>query len=325
MLDTKPASIVTPSCAEPGFPVAPRVVASWRRATKRFGTVLALDALTLALRAGEVTALLGPNGAGKTTAVRLLLGLSSPTHGSVQVLDADPRLLATRQRVGAMLQVARVPDTLTVQEHLALFSAYYPAPRPADDLLRLVGLERERHRRFGELSGGQRQRLLFAIALCGDPALLVLDEPTVGMDVEARRGLWSVIRDTARRGAAVLLTTHYLEEADALAHRIVLLRQGRVVADDTPAGLKRALRGRVLRCHTALEPARLATLPGVVHVDEDPPHARLVCEDADATVRALLAADPDTRDIDLLPVTLEDAFLAMTAPPDASAGPRRFA
>ena len=325
MHDTTYSPVLPQSAAPLASASAPRVVASWRRATKRFGDLVALDALSLALRAGEITALLGPNGAGKTTAVRLLLGLTAPTHGTVQAFGADPRRQATRHRIGAMLQVARVPDTLTVHEHLALFRAYYPAPRPAEELLRLVGLEGERHRRFGELSGGQRQRLLFAIALCGDPDLLVLDEPTVGMDVEARRALWAAIRDAARRGAAVLLTTHYLDEADALANRIVVLRQGRVVADDSPAGVKRALRGRVLRCRTSLHGAHLASLPGVVRVDAEPPQVRLVCDDIDATVRALLAADPGASDIEMLPVTLEDAFLAMTTTGDSPSVPRRLA
>ena len=311
MHDTTYSPVLPQSAAPLASASAPRVVASWRRATKRFGDLVALDALSLALRAGEIPALLGPNGAGKTTAVRLLLGLTAPTHGTVQAFGADPRRQATRHRIGAM--------------PLALFRAYSPAPRPADELLRLVGLEGERPRRFGELSGGQRQRLLFAIALCGDPDLLVLDEPTVGMDVEARRALWAAIRDAARRGAAVLLTTHYLDEADALANRIVVLRQGRVVADDSPAGVKRALRGRVLRCRTSLHGAHLASLPGVVRVDAEPPQVRLVCDDIDATVRALLAADPGASDIEMLPVTLEDAFLAMTTTGDSPSVPRRLA
>ncbi len=296
----------------------PAVIAEWRHATKRFGTRLALDALSLTLRRGEVTALLGPNGAGKTTAVRLLLGLSDPTAGSVRVFDGDPRRLDIKRRVGAMLQVARVPDTLTVAEHLRLFSSYYPSPRPLSQLLSSCGLAREAHRRFGHLSGGQRQRVLFAIALCGSPELLVLDEPTVGLDVSARRSLWTAIRDHARAGGAVLMTTHYLDEADSLADRIVVLRGGRVVADDAPSNLKAALGRREIRCTTSLRARELADLPGVEAIREGPPRATLICSDADAALRALLVADPTARDLETLVPRLDEAFLSLTEAAETS-------
>jgi ABC-2 type transport system ATP-binding protein len=287
-------------------------VAEWRHASKRFGSVLALDAISLTLRRGQVTALLGPNGAGKTTAVRLLLGLTRPTTGSVRLFDGAPHDIAIRQRVGAMLQVSRVPDTLTVTEHLRLFSSYYPAPRPLGELLALTGLQAEAQRRFGQLSGGQRQRLLFGIALCGNPELLVLDEPTVGMDVSARRSLWTAIRDCARAGNAVLLTTHYIEEADALADRVVVLRGGQLVADDSPSNLRASLGTRELRCTTTLPPGELASLPGVQAVRSGTAHACLQCDDTDAALRALLVADPSARDVEIVVPRLEEAFLSLT-------------
>ena len=190
-------------------------VAELANVTKKYGSAIALQELSLALQAGEVVSLLGANGAGKTTAVRLLLGLTQTTKGTVTLFGQSPHSRNTRKRVGALLQVARVPDTLKVREHIDLFSSYYPKPLPRKQVVEAAGLDGLENRLFGDLSGGQKQRVLFALAICGDPDLLFLDEPTVGLDVEARRGLWRVIRAFVERGGSVLLTTHYLEEADA--------------------------------------------------------------------------------------------------------------
>ena len=202
-------------------------IASLENVSKKFGRQIALDRFSLELRAGEVVALLGPNGAGKTTAVRLLLGLSQATSGKVTIFGGNPRDRASRLRLGAMLQVGRMPETLRVREHLQLFSSYYAQPRPLDELLAIAGLEGLAERFFGTLSGGQKQRVLFALALCGDPDLICLDEPTLGMDVEARRAMWEQVRKLTARGKTILLTTHYLEEADALASRIVVIQRAR--------------------------------------------------------------------------------------------------
>ena len=210
-----------------------------RDATKRYGDAVALDAANVELHPGETLALLGPNGAGKTTAVRLLLGLIAPTSGCATIFGRDPRAAASRRRMGAMLQVSSVPATLTVREHVTLFASYYPRPLPIARTLALAMLERLAHRRFGDLSGGERQRLFFALAICGDPDVLFLDEPTVGLDVETRRSLWESVRELVARGKSVLLTTHYLEEADALADRVVMLAHGAVLAEGTPRDLKR--------------------------------------------------------------------------------------
>ncbi len=207
------------------MPAGNAAVASLTAVTHRYGTVEALSGVTFDLAPGQVTALLGPNGAGKTTVVRLLTGLSRPTTGQALLFGGDPQSASARRRLGVMLQIARVPETLTVREHITLFSSYYPAPLPLADILRLTGLESVADRRYGKLSGGQQQRTLFALAICGNPGLLFLDEPTVGMDVESRRQFWDTIRTLAAAGRSILLTTHYLEEADALATRIVVLNR----------------------------------------------------------------------------------------------------
>ena len=210
--------------------------------SKRFGTTTALDGISFSIQPGELVALLGPNGAGKTTAVRLLLGLCMPDSGIARVFGANPRDAANRVRTGAMLQIARVPETLRVREHLELFSSYYPDPLPLQEVIAAAGLEGIENKNFGDLSGGQKQRLLFGLAICGNPDFIALDEPTVGLDVEARRALWKQIRAFVDRGKSVLLTTHYLDEADALADRVIVIDKGRVVAQGTPAEIKHGAR-----------------------------------------------------------------------------------
>jgi ABC-2 type transport system ATP-binding protein len=214
-------------------------VAELRGVTKNYGPVQALRGIDLAIEPGELVALLGPNGAGKTTAVRILLGLAQPTSGRATVFGYLPASHEARLQRGALLQVSRVPETLRVREHIELFSSYYKNPLPIKETLAAAGLTGIEKRLFGDLSGGQKQRVLFALAICGNPQLLFLDEPTVGLDVEARRGLWARIREFAARGGSVLLTTHYLDEADALAHRIAVINQGRIVAEGSPAEIKK--------------------------------------------------------------------------------------
>ena len=219
--------------------------------TKRFGAIVALNGISLAIQPGELVALLGPNGAGKTTAVRLLLGLTRPDTGTARVFGSDPRDARNRMRTGAMLQVGKVPETLRVREHIELFSSYYPDPLPLQEIVDAAGLRGLENRLFGELSGGQKQRLLFALAICGNPDLLILDEPTVGLDVDARRGIWEEIRRFVDRGRSVLLTTHYLQEADSLADRIVVIDRGRIIAEGTPAEIKGRASGKRIRCSTS--------------------------------------------------------------------------
>jgi len=288
------------------------IVASLEAVNKNYGNVRALRGVDFRVRAGEIVALLGPNGAGKTTAVKLLLGLMPPNAGRVRVFGGDPTNPENRMRTGAMLQVGRVPETLRVREHVDLFSSYYPKPMSSTDILAAAGLEKLSDRKFGELSGGQRQRVLFALAICGDPDLLFLDEPTVGLDVEARRLLWDEIRQLVRRGKTVLLTTHYLQEADALADRVAVINQGEIIAQGTPAEIKAQTSGKRIRCITSLDIDSLRQIPGVTEVREDREAVEIHAREAEAVVRELLARDATLSGLEIASAGLEEAFLALT-------------
>jgi ABC-2 type transport system ATP-binding protein len=293
-------------------PSEPASVARTRRLTKTYGPVTALRNVDFELRRGELLGLLGPNGAGKTTLVRMLLGLASPDHGSVSVFGSNPRDEAMRYRLGAMLQVARVPETLKVREHIDLFSSYYPSPMPIAETLQIAGLEDLKDRRFGELSGGQRQRVLFAISICGNPDLLFLDEPTVGLDVEARRLMWTQIRALVARGKSVLLTTHYLNEADALADRILVLQHGSIVAEGTPAAIKSRAIGKQVRFSSRLTLDEIRAIPGVLSATADQKRFELQVQSAEPVVRELLQRDSWLSDLEVTSAGLEEAFLALT-------------
>jgi len=289
-----------------------QIVASLERVNKNYGDIRALRGVNFSVRAGEVVALLGPNGAGKTTAVKLLLGLLQPSAGKARVFGGDPTNPENRMRTGAMLQVGRVPETLRVREHVDLFSSYYQHPMAPGDVLAAAGLEKLADRKFGDLSGGQRQRVLFALAICGDPDLLFLDEPTVGLDVESRRGLWEEIRELVDRGKTVLLTTHYLQEADALADRIAVINQGEIIAEGTPSEIKARTCGKRIRCITGLGLASLREIPGVTEVKEDREAVEIHAIEAEPVVRELLARDPNLSGLEVTSAGLEEAFLALT-------------
>jgi ABC-2 type transport system ATP-binding protein len=288
------------------------VVASLEAVSKNYEDVRALRNVDFTVRAGQVVALLGPNGAGKTTAVKLLLGLIQPNSGKARVFGGNPTNPQNRMRTGAMLQVGKVPETLRVREHIDLFSSYYPQPMPLAEVLAAAGLEKLRDRKFGDLSGGQRQRTLFALAICGNPDLLFLDEPTVGLDVEARRALWEEIRRLVDRGKTVLLTTHYLEEADALADRIAVINQGEIIAEGTPAEIKSQTSGKRIRCITALSLASLLQIPGVTDAKQDREAVEIHARAAEPVVRALLARDQSLSGLEVTSAGLEEAFLALT-------------
>jgi ABC-2 type transport system ATP-binding protein len=287
-------------------------IAQLNSVTKKYGTNTALSQLSFEIGRGEIVSLLGPNGAGKTTAVRLLLGLISPTSGSVRVMGSDPRESSARTRIGAMLQVTRVPENLRVREHIDLFRSYYPNPLSAAEVVRIAGLEGMENTFFGKLSGGQKQRVLFGLALCGDPDLVFLDEPTVGMDIEARRNLWEQIRSLSARGKSVLLTTHYLEEADALANRVIVLNKGTIVAEGTPAQIKNRVSGRTIRCVTQLSIDFVRNLPTVTDVTEDREALVITATHPESVVRILLQRDLTLHDLEISAAALEDAFLALT-------------
>jgi ABC-2 type transport system ATP-binding protein len=290
----------------------PGVVASARYLKKSYGDVIALKDLNMEIRRGEILALLGPNGAGKTTLVRLLLGSARPDAGTVSVFGADPYSGQMQSRVGALLQVGRVPETLKVREHIDLFSSYYPAPLPIEETLAISGLTDIKDRAYGELSGGQKQRVLFGIAICGNPDLLFLDEPTVGLDVEARRLMWSQIRTLIARGNTVLLTTHYLNEADALADRILVLNQGAIIAEGTPADIKARAMGKQIRCTSRLTLDAIRQIPGVLSVTADRNAFELQVNAAEPVVRDLLQRDAWLADLEVTNAGLEEAFLALT-------------
>ena len=309
-------------------PIAEReattTVASLTNITKRYANgVLALDNLSLTLRRGEIVALLGPNGAGKSTAVKLMMGLSAPTAGTVRIFGADPRNTDARLRTGVMLQVGRAPEMLRVREQVEIFRGYYPNPMPYADIVKAAALDGIENSFFGQLSGGQKQRMLFALALAGDPDLIFLDEPTVGLDIEARRAMWVTIRALAARGKTVLLTTHYLEEADALAHRIVVINKGKVVCSGTPAEVKSISLGtaagansttiKIIRCITALPIQNIRTIPGVTQAELTDTLTTLTTTQPEATLREMLALDPTLHALEVQSPALEDAFLALTS------------
>ena len=301
------------------------MVAQLRDATKRYGKVMALEPLTLGIEPGRVTALLGPNGAGKTTTVKLMLGLTRPTSGCVRLFGGDPTEAAARRRTGVMLQVANVPETLRVREHVHLFSSYYPSPLPLETVLASAGLTSIADRKYGELSGGQKQRVQFALAICGDPDLLFLDEPTVGLDVEARRAFWQEVRRLTARGRAILLTTHYLEEADALADRVIVINHGRVVADATPSHLKSLAAARRIRCVTTIPVERIEAFPEVRSVRRDGVATEILTSAAEDVCRALLMSDTGLTGLEIAGAGLEEAFLSLvtdgrTVPEFAAAG-----
>ena len=288
------------------------VIARLDRVTRTYGDTVALRDVSLDIKEGRVLAMLGPNGAGKTTAVKMLLGLASPTSGSATLFGIDPRRSAARRRTGAMLQVAKVPETLRVREHIELFRSYYPKPLSFSETIDLAGLGGIENKMFGELSGGQKQRVLFALALCGDPDMLFLDEPTLGFDVEVRRAFWKQIRAFVSRGRTILLTTHYLEEADTLADRIVVIDRGSIVADGTPAEIKSRTSARRIRCETSTPSVVLGSLPGVTRVEVDGSRVEILASIAEPVVRELLRRDEHLSNLEVTGAGLEDAFLALT-------------
>jgi len=286
--------------------------------SKGLGQVRAVDGIDLTIAPGEVVAFLGPNGAGKTTTVDMLLGLSRPTGGDVEVFGGDPRRAVSLGRIAAVMQTGGLLKDFTVRETVEFTASLFRPARPVDEVLERAGIVDIGDRLVGKASGGQQQRLRFALALLSDPDLLVLDEPTTGMDVQGRRDFWSAIRDDARRGRTTLFATHYLEEADAYADRIVLMRQGRIVADGTAAEIKAMAAGRSVRA-TWPDPdtAALTALPGVDAIDVRGDSVLIHTGDSDAVARYLLTHTP-ARDLEVTGRNLEDAFVALTGDDDVS-------
>ena len=289
------------------------VLARLHGVRKDYGKVRALDGLDLELRGGELLALLGPNGAGKSTAIALLLGLAAADAGAAAVFAQPPGALAARRGIGVMLQSAGIPDTLRVGELLELTRSYYAHPRSVADCVALAGLDGLLGRRYGRLSGGQQRRVQFALAICGRPRLLFLDEPTTGLDIEARQRLWQAIRELVAQGCGVLLTTHYLEEAEALADRVLVINNGRAVAQGSVREIRAHVVQRRIRCVSSLAPEAVARWPQVRSAERAGDRIEIVTADAvEAVVRRLLAEDAGLQDLEIQRAGLADAFIELT-------------
>ena len=286
-------------------------------ASKSYGRVEALRAVSLRVDAGEVVAILGPNGAGKTTAISLMLGIRRPTAGAVRLFGLPPGDRAARSRCGVMLQESGVNAALKVGELVDLFRTYYPRPMPAGRALAAAGLAEQAGTAAGKLSGGQRQRLYFALAVAGDPDLMFLDEPTVGMDVESRRAFLDGIREFAAEGKTIVLTTHYLEEADELAHRVVVIDRGSVIADASPREIKARVAGkRVEFLAPGVERGQFDGLPWS-SLEIDGERVRILSANPEALLSGLFARGVQLAELTVTGADLEEAFLSLTRKPEA--------
>lgn len=281
---------------------------------KSYGDVHAVRGIDISIGAGETVALLGPNGAGKSTTIDMLLGLAEPDAGEVRVLGGTPSAAVDSGFVGAMLQTGALIRDLSVRELVQMVASLYPDAMPVVETLELTGLGELADQRTQKLSGGETQRVRFAVALVANPKLLVLDEPTVAMDVEGRRSFWATMRNLASEGRTVLFATHYLEEADAYADRAVLMAHGQVVADGPTNEIKARVGTRTIRATLpGADLEALGALPGVSAAERRGEAVVLNCTDSDAAIKALLQAQPEARDIEIVAAGLEEAFVELTA------------
>jgi ABC-type multidrug transport system ATPase subunit len=280
--------------------------------TKRYGKTTALSSLDIEVRRGELLALLGPNGAGKTTAIGLWLGLIEADAGDVMIMGGSPQDVTKRRRLGVMMQDVELVKELRVRELIALAASYYPDPMPVEEALATTGTAEIANRFYGKLSGGQKRQVQFAAAICGRPRLLFLDEPTVGLDVQAREALWANVRALLADGCSIVLTTHYLEEAEALATRVVVLAKGRVIASGSVDDMRSLVARRHISCESTLTPEIVRAWPGVTDASRDRNRLLITATDAEGVVRRLLATDPDLRRLDVREAGLADAFNELT-------------
>jgi ABC-2 type transport system ATP-binding protein len=281
---------------------------------KSYGRAPAVRGVDLHITPGETVALLGPNGAGKSTTLDMLLGLARPDRGRVSLFGMLPRQAVRAGAVGGMLQTGSLIGFVSVRELVVMFASLYPRPLDVDEVMRVTGTDDLARRPADKLSGGQTQRVRFALALVGNPDLLVLDEPTAALDVEARREFWSAMRRITNQGKTVIFATHYLEEADAYADRVVLMARGRVVADGSTASVKAMVSRRTVRATVPDADMTLVShLPGVTTAERRGPTVVLACADADDALKALLSRYPGARDIEVRGADLEDAFVELTA------------
>lgn len=283
--------------------------------TKVFKGKTAVDRLSLDVEKGTVVALLGPNGAGKSTTVSMMLGLQQPTRGKVKLLGGNPADRRIRDRVGAMLQEVSVIDNLKVRETIDLFRSFYADPMPLEQLLRISGLEGEKDKMASALSGGQQRRLGFAMAAAGDPDILFLDEPTVGMDVTSRQLFWDTVKAMATRGRTIILTTHYLEEADNVADRVVVIHRGRLIADGTPSQIKAETTGRIISftAGASVTSDSLRAIPGIRDIEWNGRRVKLYGADTDRLIGELIGRRLDMTDIEIQSGGLEEAFQSLVS------------
>ncbi|MFZ0768401.1 MAG: ABC transporter ATP-binding protein [Acidimicrobiales bacterium] len=287
--------------------------------TKSYGDVRAVRGVNIAIERGETLALLGPNGAGKSTTLDMMLGLTRPDAGTISLFGSSPSDAVHAGFVGGMLQTGSLIQYLSVRELITMVGSLYPRPLNVDDVLRLTGTEEFADRMTTKLSGGQTQRVRMAIALVADPDLLVLDEPTAALDVEGRRDFWVAMRGVAARGKTIIFATHYLEEADTYADRIILLARGRVVADGPPTEIKARVGGRTIRVTLSTATSTdLNAIEGVTSAEQHGDAWTLRCPDSDSVLRALISRYPDARDIEVRGAGLEEAFLDLTGDDDES-------
>jgi ABC-2 type transport system ATP-binding protein len=286
--------------------------AQLRGVKKRFGKTVALDGLDLQVRPGELFSVLGPNGAGKSTAVSLMLGLLRPEAGEARLFGQSPLLVEPRRQVGVMMQEVTLAPELRVREHIALVASYYPQPLTPAATMELTNVSSLAARPFGKLSAGQKRQVQFAMAVCGRPKLLFLDEPSVGLDVRARQMMWSTLRQLVRSGTSVVLTTHYLEEAESLSNRVAVLNKGRLIASGTVNEIRALVVRKHITCSTALAMDQIAAWPDVESVTRDHQRLQISTSNSEAVVRRLLAADSNLEELEVRRAGLAEAFTELT-------------
>ena len=276
--------------------------------SKKYGNDHALQDITLNIRAGHITAILGTNGAGKTTFIRCCLGLTKQSDGGLIVFGGMPGKIAARRRIGVMLQDADLPDLLTPREHITLFASYYPSPSNIDEILNICQLTEFADKKYKKLSGGQKRRVQFALAVIGNPDLVFLDEPTTGLDTDTRRMLWDVVRALAQKGRTIILTTHYLEEADALADRIVVMNAGKIIADAPTSEIRQLAGGALIKCVSGLSAEKISAYPGAISVRRNGRFTEINTRNSASTLRLLLGDDPNVSELIVKKPSLEEAF-----------------
>ena len=294
-------------------------LARLQEAHKKFGSIAALDGFSFEVNRGELVSLLGRNGAGKSTAISLLLGLQRPDQGSATLFDEEPQSIEARRRIGIMMQETNLPAVMKPRELIAQVASYYPHPYDVSAVIERLTLESLADRPYGKLSGGQKRQVQFAMAIVGRPELLFLDEPTVGLDTHAREALWRVVRELIHEGCSIVLTTHYIEEAEALANRVAVISHGRLVASGTVDEIRSHVSRKNILCRTSLSLGQLQSWPEVLQVSANSGRQDIVTQNAEAVLRRLLAADAGVSDVEVRRAGLGEAFTEITSSNDGTA------